>query len=257
VPIWAAWTNGTRGRAEGQERAVAPVGALAGADTIADVIRSGRAVIDDRMGRGLELRRLVWAVGDRAFATSDPLRVSPGEVAAVLAAPDVGTALADVLVGLARPRQGEVRVDEWDAARPSGLRRIALIPAGGGLLPHLTVAKNIGVGLLASRPRERRAKALRLTRELRLEGAFDMQPHRLSPEQQLRVAVARALISEPAAVVIEDRVGQVPCGPAVRAALDHGAAVLVITNSDRRASAATTSVHAVHPDGGDHAGDAR
>jgi ABC-type taurine transport system ATPase subunit len=225
--------------------------------TMMHMSRSGLAATDDLKTRGLVLRHLVWAVGDQAFATSDPLCVLQGEVVAVLAEPEVGTALADVLLGLARPIHGAVLVDEWDAARPSGLRRIALVPAGGGLLPHLTVAKNIGIGLLASRPRDRRTKALRLARELRLEGAFELQPHRLSPEQQLRVAVARALISDPAAVVVEDRVGQVPCGPAVRAAVDHSAAVLVITDSERRASAATTAVHVVRPDDGDRAGDAR
>ncbi len=52
---------------------------------------------------GLCTRRLVWcAAGRRYRLDPEPLEVDRGQVATVLAPPEVGRALADVVAGLAR-----------------------------------------------------------------------------------------------------------------------------------------------------------
>jgi ABC-type glutathione transport system ATPase component len=75
-------------------------------------------------------------------------------------------------------------------------------------------------------------------------GIARFHPHELSPVQRLRVALARALSTEPAAVVFEDRIGQVPCRTAVADARQH-AAVFVITDTERRGTALGGVVHRV------------
>jgi ABC-type Fe3+/spermidine/putrescine transport system ATPase subunit len=133
-----------------------------------------------------------------------------------------------VLLGPALPDEGAVHVGGRDVTGlPPGRRGVALVPAGGGLLPHLTVERNVEYA---------GGDAPRWMRRLRLEGIARFRPHELSPVQRLQVALARALSTEPAAVVFEDRAGQVPCRTAVADARRH-AAVLVITDSEARGAA--------------------
>ncbi len=123
---------------------------------------------------------------------------------------------------------------------------MALLPAGGGLLPHLDVARNLDLGLRSAgltQPGQLR----RLARDFHVEGALDLLPHRLSGEQRLRVAAARALACGPAVLVVEDRRDQVPPAAAVQAAIRRSVAVLVLTDSHRRASAASRLVHRAVP----------
>ncbi len=173
---------------------------------------------------GLRAPELVWrADGRRHRLDPDPLVVGRGEVAAVLAVPAVGRALADVLAGLAEPEGGEVRVEDG-----AGVGRVALVPPGGALLPDLTVAGNLALGLRVRSDADRLARVAPAARLLEVDGALDLHPDQLSAAQQLRAGMARALAARPDLVVVEDRAGVPPCGPAV-AAVAGRVAVLVIT----------------------------
>lgn len=153
------------------------------------------------------------------------LSLESGEVAVVPTDGSSAAVLADIILGLAMPDSGTIQVGDRDVtALPAGRRGIALVPAGGGLLPHLTVERNVEYP---------GGDAARWMRRLRLEGIGRSRPHELSPVQRLQVALARALSTEPAAVLLEDRAGQVPCRTAVAEAGRH-AAVLVITDSEER-----------------------
>jgi ABC-type thiamine transport system ATPase subunit len=197
---------------------------------------------------GLELRGLVWAAGISCELDTDPLRVEPGSVGVITADTAAGDALADVLVGLASPQRGTISVQGTPVTgRPPGQRAIALVPCGGGLLPHLTVERNVGFGLAArSSAPTRQRRVSEVLGQLQLESLRRQRPHEISPVQRLRVAVARALCAqpEPVAVVIEDRRGQIPCRAAVVTAAAQDLAVLVITDSAERGRALTAAVRA-------------
>ena len=169
---------------------------------------------------GLSVRGLTWWVSRRRYGLSpDPVEVGPREVGTVRAAdPLVARSLADVLAGLASASDGTVE---------SG--RVALVPPGGALLPDLTVAANLGLGLRAHSAVDLRARVEHAARLLQVEGALELHPDRLSAAQQLRAGMARALAGDPAVVVLEDRTGMPPCGPAVAAAAER-VAVLIITD---------------------------
>ena len=174
---------------------------------------------------GLCTRRLVWcAAGRRYRLDPEPLEVDRGQVATVLAPPEVGRALADVVAGLATPEEGEP---------PAAGGEIALVPPGGALLPDLTVAANLALGLVVRSAADARARVEVAARLLQVDGALDLYPDRLSAAQQLRAGLARAVAGRPDLVVVEDRAGVPPCGPAVAAVADQVAVLVVTDDLDR------------------------
>ena len=157
---------------------------------------------------GLRTRQLVWrADGRRHRLDPDPLVAERGEAAAVLASPAVGRALADVLAGLAEPEGGEVCIDGG-----AGVGRVAVVPPGGALLPDLTVAGNLALGLRVRSDADRLARVAPAARLLEVDGGLDLHPDQLSPAQRLRAGMARALAARPDLVVVEDRAGVPPAG---------------------------------------------
>lgn len=169
--------------------------------------------------------------------TPDPFRVAAGEAGIIVAPPGARTSLADVLTGLAAPASGEVHVrgEEVTGAGP-GHRGIALVPAGGGLLPHLTVERNAGYALAGTGPRgQRRARVEEVLGWLELTSLRRLRPHELSAEQRLRVAVARAMcLPGGAAVVVVEDCGTAACRAAVTTAAGQELAVVVITGTADR-----------------------
>lgn len=193
----------------------------------------------------LRLHALVWRAHGKRHRLD--LTVASGEVVVVTTTAEAGSALADVILGLAPPLAGTVRVDGQDVtAAPPGGRRIALVPVGGGLLPHLTVERNVAYGGDRSHARER-------VRDLHLEAVSRLRPHELSPVQRLQVAVARALCHDrrPVAIVLEDRAGEAPYRTAVDTARAYGTAVLVISDV-----AGAGHLRVVAPEDAEETGDA-
>lgn len=118
------------------------------------------------------------------------------------------TTTLDIIAGLIPCTSGTVSIDErvvddsesGTFVQPE-LRGVATVFQGGGLLPHLSVERNIIFG----RGRNLRAS----TRFDELVSAFDLttfltrKPHELSGGQRQRVALARAFLS-PSRVILLD-----------------------------------------------------
>jgi len=205
---------------------------------------------------GMRLDGLVWDAGDRFALDGQPdvsVVVPPGEVAVLVAEQSarrpVATALADVLVGLALPVAGRVRVEgcHWPQGRPDP-RVVALVPAGGGLIPQRTVAQNIAYGIHAGHSAAtRKRRVVELAEMFGVAAVLALRPHRLSPSQVLQVAAARALGSAPHAVVVEDRAGLPGCGPVTAVIAARDVAVVVVTDTVARARALTDRAHTALP----------
>jgi ABC-type sugar transport system ATPase subunit len=152
----------------------------------------------------LRLRQLVFATPAGALKIS--LQVDATHLVAAVAGPGAGTGLARVVAGLAAPVSGRIQMGERDVTElPPVRRQIGYVPAGGALLPHLTVRQNIEYGL------RRRQTVYEVTRDwvstlverLELTAALELRPHVLSDSQRLRTAIARAAACLPEALVMD------------------------------------------------------
>ncbi|MBC7221126.1 ABC transporter ATP-binding protein [Candidatus Bipolaricaulota bacterium] len=121
--------------------------------------------------------------------------------------------LLHLLGGLDRPTGGEIYLDgqpmsdlSKDKLAQLRLTRIGFVFQAYNLLPVLTVLENTAFVLeLQGVPyRERLRRARAILAELGVEKYADQFPNRLSGGEQQRVAVARAVVSDPAIVLADE-----------------------------------------------------
>ncbi len=140
------------------------------------------------------------------------LRLSPDEVLMVLGPSGCGkTTLLRLIAGLERPDAGTVVIDEQVVSSrrkmfPPNQRRLGMIFQDLALWPHLSVSANIafglkGRGLTQQQLTERVEETLN---QVTLHDCARRYPHQLSGGQKQRLAVARALATRPAYLLMDE-----------------------------------------------------
>jgi osmoprotectant transport system ATP-binding protein len=163
----------------------------------------------------VEFRGVHYRIGGRTILDNLTLSVEPGETLVLLGRSGSGKTTALRLInGMILPTSGEVRIGgkptpEWDPVR---LRRgIGYVIQEGGLFPHFTVARNVGlVPLLEGWPPERiGARVAELLERVNLPARdFSLRfPRELSGGQRQRVGVARALAADPQILLFDEPFG--------------------------------------------------
>ena len=142
------------------------------------------------------------------------LTIEPGEFTALVGPSGSGkTTLLNLLGGLDSPDRGRIWLDGTEVSGlGSGelsrfrLHHIGFVFQAYNLIPVLSAYENTEfILLLQGVPaRERRDRAMRLLREVGLEGMENRRPFELSGGQQQRVAVARAIASGPRVVLADE-----------------------------------------------------
>jgi spermidine/putrescine ABC transporter ATP-binding subunit len=115
-----------------------------------------------------------------------------------------------IIAGLEEPDQGRVFLGDRDITQvPANRRRLGLVFQNYALFPHMTVGENVSFGLRMSGVN--RAETERRTHEaldlVQLTGLDDRYPSMLSGGQQQRVALARTLIMQPSALLLDEPLG--------------------------------------------------
>lgn len=187
------------------------------------------------------------------------LDLGPGSYTAVLGKSGSGKSTLLYQLGLLdRPDAGEVTVDGVSASDMSDdqlaeLRctKLGFVFQSFQLLPGLSAWENVAIpGVLAgSRIAGLRDRALDLLGRVGLAERADHLPGELSGGEQQRVAVARALFSDPVAVLADEPTGALDSETGIevmelleRATVGQGRALVVVTHDHDIADRATTIV---------------
>jgi molybdate transport system ATP-binding protein len=121
------------------------------------------------------------------------------------------TTVVNMIGGLVRPARGRIVVGGhvlFDAARgidlPPHRRRLGHVFQEGRLFPHLSVRRNLLYGSwFAGRARTRR-RFEEVVELLGIRRLLERRPRSLSGGERQRVAIGRALLSEPAALLMDE-----------------------------------------------------
>ena len=161
------------------------------------------------------------------------LEVAAGETVAVLGPNGAGkSTLLGVIAGLVRPDSGRADLngsvlfdlpatgDRRSVWRPPHQRSVSLLAQDALLFPHLSVLENVAfgprsAGVPASQARE---TATGWLREVDAEELAGRRPAELSGGQAQRIAVARALASDPGLLLLDEPLAalDIAVAPAVR-----------------------------------------
>jgi putative ABC transport system ATP-binding protein len=197
------------------------------------------------------------AGGTREVLREISLVVAPGELVALVGRSGSGkSTLLNLVAALDRPSAGTIAVGGQDLGtlddRGRTLfrrRQVGFVFQFFNLLPTLTVEENVllPLELIGQRARghEARSRAAALLAKVGLQDRAASYPDRLSGGEQQRIAVARALVHDPALVLADEPTGALDAetGRGVLQMLtalgrEQGKAVLLVTHSDAIAHAA-------------------
>lgn len=156
----------------------------------------------------LQLKNINKRFGSKTVAQDINLNVEAGEILAVLGRSGCGkSTLLKTIVGLVRPDSGEVWLNGDNITdMPSEKRNISLMFQDYALLPHLTALDNVGFGLKMRRlPKaEIEEQSMQALRDIGLEHEAQRKPESLSGGEQQRLAIARALITRPSLLLLDE-----------------------------------------------------
>jgi branched-chain amino acid transport system ATP-binding protein len=195
----------------------------------------------------LEVNELTTRYGALTALHGVSVRVDRGELVALVGPNGAGkTTLMASIVGLLRPSSGSVTLDGTDVTRsdPATLvrRGVALVPERRRIFKDLTVSDNLRLaGTTVPRAdRERRLGELRSLFSV-LQDKWDVSAGFLSGGQAQQLAVARALMSDPKLLLLDEPcLGLAPTMvDAIFALLEQlraqGRTILVVEQQARRA----------------------
>ncbi|HEY7137719.1 MAG TPA: ABC transporter ATP-binding protein [Acidimicrobiia bacterium] len=159
----------------------------------------------------LEVRGLCSGYGSLQVLFDVDLDVRVGELVALMGSNGAGkTTTLRAITGLLNRTHGRVRFagEDITTGRTESLvsRGIALVPEGRGMLRDLTVAENLEMGGYVVRDRDAIAQATERAYATFpiLAERHDIKAGRLSGGQQQMLAVARALMSSPRLLLVDE-----------------------------------------------------
>jgi iron(III) transport system ATP-binding protein len=156
----------------------------------------------------VRIAHLTKRFGDFTALQSVSLDVARGEFVCFLGPSGCGkTTLLRAVAGLEPQDEGTIELAGRDVSRlPPAARDFGIVFQSYALFPNLTVAANVGYGLVNQRRKraEIRSRVSELLELVGLPNQGEKYPVHLSGGQQQRVALARALATSPTLLLLDE-----------------------------------------------------
>jgi len=159
----------------------------------------------------LELKEIHTYYGLSHVIQGVSLTVEKGEIITLIGRNGAGkTTTLKSIIGLTPPRAGTVTFRGEDITHlPTHLiaqRGIAFVPEERRVIPNLTVAENLKIGMLKNRDKSKNVKLLERTFAYfpRLQERLTQRGGSLSGGEQQMLTMARGLVSDPAIMLIDE-----------------------------------------------------
>ena len=177
----------------------------------------------------LEIRGVTQAFGVKRILHDVNLRVPRGQFVSLVGPSGCGkSTLFKAVIGTHLTQRGEVRV--FEDGGPAGGQRVTgpgrdrgIVYQRYSLFPFLTAQENVAIGLTLDRTslpyrllrpwswrrkkREHLERAAEMLQRVHLGEALDLYPHELSGGMQQRVALAQAMVLQPAVILLDEPFG--------------------------------------------------
>lgn len=165
----------------------------------------------------IEARGVSKSFGDLKVLKGVDFKAEKGELVSIVGASGAGkTTFLQILGTLENPDQGELFIQDTDVfkLKPKKLAQfrndhIGFIFQFHHLLPEFTALENVCIPAFIAKKKkaESEKRALELLNYLGLKDRVEHKPSALSGGEQQRVAVARALINNPALILADEPTG--------------------------------------------------
>ena len=165
----------------------------------------------------IDIKNITNSFGSLQVLKGIDLHIAPGEVVSIVGPSGAGkTTLLQIIGTLDRPDSGTVCVDSVDVTTLSQRqlsdfrnRHLGFVFQFHQLLPEFTAIENIMIPayIAGTSPKQARARAKELLDFMGLADRATHKPNELSGGEKQRVAVARALVNNPAVILADEPSG--------------------------------------------------
>ena len=160
----------------------------------------------------LEISEALHRFGEVVAVDDVSITAQKGEFLTILGESGSGkTTLLRIISGLENPTHiGAIRIAGEDVANvPASDRNCTTVFQHYALFPHMSVGENVEYGLSVRgvAPAVRRERADSALELVQLSGKYKRRVHQLSGGERQRVSLARALVTEPAILLLDEPLG--------------------------------------------------
>lgn len=157
------------------------------------------------------IRKKLHAAGSSPFQLDVSLEVFPG-ISILFGPSGAGKSTAlDCIAGLLTPDRARITIGDLvlhDTEQNINLsperRRLAYVFQSLALFPHLTVGENIAYGLAALPQDQRHRRVKEIASDFHVDAFLNRKPDGISGGEKQRVALARSLVTNPRALLLDE-----------------------------------------------------